>query len=154
MAEEATKDAEAFYNSLREHDRIFVRETVERLKIEGFDVYATGSSLERKDYGDVDILITPVKGMTRADSLSSLEKATQGVRGIRIRDKTQYSLSLDVAADVDESKFPTYMSSPVNKRIKITPAPDQPSEVKTVASIDIVLTNAPFSLIGAKSVRL
>ncbi len=155
---EATRDAEAFYNSLREHDRTFVRGTVERLKIEGFDVYATGSSLERKNYGDVDILITPTKGMTHADSLSGLERVTHGVRGIKVINKISSPLSINAydAARLFNSLEgnPTYMDSPVKKRVEIAPIPYQKSGVKTVASIDIVLTDAPFSLFGVKSVRL
>ncbi len=66
-------ETESFYANLRQEDRERVRLTVDGLKTRGFGVYATGSSLERADYRDVDLLAEPQKGMTEGDVHAGLD---------------------------------------------------------------------------------
>lgn len=52
-------DTKTFYDNLREEDRERVRLTVEEFKAKGFEVYVAGSSLERKNYNDIDLVVKP-----------------------------------------------------------------------------------------------
>ena len=67
-----------FYENLR-NDREKVQTLAEELKAGGFEVYATGSSLERHDYNDIDLVIKPEEGMTHGDIESQLEKAIESI---------------------------------------------------------------------------
>ena len=66
-------DTKKFYESLRPEDRERVRLTVDELKAKGFEVYVAGSSLERADYNDIDIVAKPQEGMTESDARAGLD---------------------------------------------------------------------------------
>ncbi len=140
--------AEKFYNSLREKDKEFVRETVNKLKKEGFDVYVAGSSLERKNYADIDIVIAPSEGMSREDALGGLERTTYSIPRVNIVDMTQdrkhYKDADFLPRDPDG---PRYMGSIVAARHVLSEFLNKkPANPGTKTSIDMVLTYNPFEV--------
>ncbi len=68
-----------FYRHLRTRDRPTVERVVESLHEHGFDVYATGSSLERRNYSSIDLVVLPreLAKMKRARRLRALNDAIE-----------------------------------------------------------------------------
>ena len=75
---------EEFYDNLRSEDRENVMSVIQALQ-RNFEVYATGSALQRPDYGDVDLVAKPRDG-THAPALKVklLENTLRGVDGARV----------------------------------------------------------------------
>ena len=73
-------DTKRFYESLRPEDRERVRLTVNELKARGFEVYVAGSSLERVDYNDIDLVAKPQEGMTEGDARVSLDAVVTSLK--------------------------------------------------------------------------
>ncbi len=78
---------------------------VEDLKKSGFDVYATGSSLERKTYNDVDLVVVPHQHVTHNDALGMLDHIIEQHGG------KERSLKV---TDFDQKKAQTVYTEEVN----------------------------------------
>ncbi|MCG2719304.1 MAG: hypothetical protein L6266_00995 [Nanoarchaeota archaeon] len=153
-----------FYEGLRPEDRERVRLTVDKLKARGFEVYVAGSSLERVDYNDIDLVAKPREGMTKIDAVLSLDNVVESLKGrgasqsgdninslnrfskfllnyeplryvqSRITDRRKVSFSEDLALPQDTQ---TYVMSKVAKRKSLNLG-------KT--KIDISVSYKPFEL--------
>ena len=75
---------EEFYDNLRSEDRENVRNVVQALR-QNFVIYATGSALQKPDYGDVD-LVAKARDGTHVPALKMklLENTLRGVDGARV----------------------------------------------------------------------
>ena len=80
-----------FYDNLRPEDRERVRLTVDELKARGFEVYAAGSSLERANYNDVDLVAKPQKGMTEGDAKAGLDAVVEGLKARGASESVDYT---------------------------------------------------------------
>ena len=80
-----------FYENLRPEDRERVRLTVNELKVRGFEVYVAGSSLERADYNDIDIVAKPKEGMTQGDARAGLDAVINGLKARGASESTDYT---------------------------------------------------------------
>lgn len=92
-------EPQQFYDNLRPEDQHNVKFAVDQLKAQGFEVYATGSSLKRKDYHDVDIVAKPAEGMTRNDINASLDAIVTELEHIGGRDATLSPFVQDIILD-------------------------------------------------------
>lgn len=75
-----------FYDGLGLEDRERVRLTVEELKVRGFEVYVAGSSLERANYNDIDLVAKPQEGMAEGDARAGLDAV---VTSLKVRGATE-----------------------------------------------------------------
>ncbi len=80
-----------FYEGLRPEDRERVRLTVEELKVKGFEVYVAGSSLERADYNDVDLVAKPQEGMTEGDARAGLDAVVETLKARGASEAVDYT---------------------------------------------------------------
>lgn len=84
-------DTKKFYEGLRPEDREKVRLTVDELKERGFDVYVAGSSLERADYNDIDLVAKPQEGMTEGDARAGLDAVVEGLKARGASESVDYT---------------------------------------------------------------
>ena len=84
-------DTKKFYEGLRPEDRERVRLTVDELKARGFEVYVAGSSLERADYNDIDIVAKPQEGMTEDDARAGLDAVVEGLKARGASEPVDYT---------------------------------------------------------------
>lgn len=84
-------DTKKFYDGLRPEDKERVRLTVDELKARGFEVYVAGSSLERADYNDVDIVAKPQEGMTEGDARAGLDAVVEGLKARGASESVDYT---------------------------------------------------------------
>lgn len=121
---------EQFYDNLREQDRSHVKTVVEVLKKSGFDVYAAGSSLERKDYNDVDLVVVPHQPINYADARGMLDQIIEQHGGressLKVTDFDQKKVSyVDIEDIVDElSRLFSFPNPNPNKPVIIHHAKD------------------------------
>jgi len=104
---------EEFYDSLRPEDQKRVRLTVDELKAKGFQVFATGSSLERADYNDVDLVAKPQEGMTEGDTRACLDTVVESLKAQGASEETDY---LDVSTRLFPAPHKLYGQSSVKVR--------------------------------------
>ena len=160
-----------YYNSLRSLDGRRVKMVVDKLKDSGFDVYATGSSLDRTDYRDIDLVVTTPDSSDDNTSIGLLEKVLGDISGIKVMsedDKTFIELGQYLKFKSEEL---TYSGSPIIQKEEVefvdrfpltTRAQYSSSDILTrknlqyrqeliglnmPTNIDIVLTPTPFSAI-------
>lgn len=104
-------DSKQFYELLRKEDRENVRNVVEELKQAGFEVYVAGSSLEREDYNDVDLVVKPGKDMTQGDVEGQLEHLLNASRpGVTLKRSIDFIDSSDIISEFEHE---------ITERVKI-----------------------------------
>ncbi len=143
-----------FYRNLRTEDRPTVERVVESLHEHGFEVYATGSSLERRDYGDIDLVLSPrdVGRTTLERSRRALDDAISSfwqecLRNNLLGFEPGYCLKVEGEYHLPPNKDKeTYAFSGVEERRKFN---------YLGTKVDLILTAIPFlGHAEAKKVKL
>ena len=124
-------ESNEFYERLKPEDARAVSEVAKALKVFGFDVYATGSSLQRKDYNDVDLVAVPA---SRSVVGSELNLA----RAVELANSSPENKGRPYSEYPQEQGPPFYSLSGVESRHMI-----HSSESVT---LDVVVTTKPFEL--------
>ena len=126
-------NADKFYAELRPGDKEKLTRLVEGMKNLGFIVYAVGSSLERNDYKDIDLVVTPGSIQTHNTSDFEFGRLEFYLRSLEVGDITHEPLN--VSAEISSVG---YVGSTIRKRFRVRKA-DTPVDISFVEDKPFIL---------------